>query len=78
MHTNATRAIEHLEAIQISPRRWAHYDAADRSWWKISQTDLEILGRMMRDPQIGLGVAYSEWCAAGYGSRLPDGWTPPV
>lgn len=67
-------AIAYLEATQISPRRWAYYATETRRWYKLTRADLEALALMLNDD--GPGYAYGQWCSDGYGTEMPESWTP--
>lgn len=64
------RAVERLNATQISPRRWAYYADEVSSWFVVSSADMQYLGELLADD------AYSHWCAGTVAREMPQGWQP--
>jgi hypothetical protein len=57
------RAIDHIDAVQISPRKWVYLAHEAGEYFTVSKAELIVLGTMLLSHDED---AYSEWCA-GWG-----------
>jgi len=64
-----------FEAIRISPKRSAYKDDCTRSWYIVSEKQMQALADHCADPQIV--DAYFIWCANNMAKEMPQGWQPP-
>lgn len=72
--TNSIKnAIKFLNAVQISPRRFAHFADETRTWWKVTPSELAALQFLLEE---GEEEAYSLWASNGNGVEMPRGWKP--
>ena len=69
------RAAKHTDAVQVSPRRYAHYADETGTWWVVSAAELAELCDYLDDPDTA-SDAYSHWCAGTSSREMPRGWTP--
>lgn len=77
--TDLERAAAHVNAVQISPLRWAHRDDGTRTWWVVTSKQLRLLGEMLRkhtDAECPEGDVYSEWCSRTSAKEMPRDWSP--
>jgi hypothetical protein len=81
------RAVAYLDAVEISPGRYAYRDGATRRYYVVTGTQLERLGRYIEaeidqraTPWIKIpgGRGYSEWGADTVVFDMPEWWTPAV
>jgi len=81
------RAVAYLDAVEISPGRYAYRDGATHRYYVVTGTQLERLGRYMEaeisqraTPWIKIpgGRGYSEWGADTIVFDMPAWWTPAV
>jgi len=68
-------SVAFLEAIRISPKRWAYKDDCTRRWYIVSEKQMLALYDYCADPHVI--DAYSIWCANHLAKELPQGWQPP-
>ena len=74
---NIERAAKHLNATQISPLRWAHYDDSTGRYYVVSSKTLAELCEYLDDTDSDVSRdAYSHWCAGTRAKEMPQGWEP--
>ena len=61
-------AIDMIDAVQVSPRRWEYAATETQETYRLTLSDLRALADLMEDddPRVRYD-AYSHWCAGGYG-----------
>lgn len=71
------RAADHIDAVELSDGRWAHYAAETSAWYVVSSEELaELCDYLDHDDEQIRGSAYSHWCAGTSAEEMPEGWTP--
>lgn len=69
------RAAHLIQAVKVSPRRWAHYATETDRWYTVSAKGLRALIDYLDDPAT-CDDAYSHWCADVDAREMPEGWAP--
>lgn len=72
MRTDIAKAIAHIDATQVSPRRWEYYAQETRETYRLTRADLEALAELLSDDERP-SDAYSLWCSGGYGRLVRGG-----
>jgi hypothetical protein len=79
--------MEYLDAVEITPGRYAYRDGTTRRYYVVTGSQLERLGRYIEaqisqraSPSIAVpyGGGYSEWGADTVAFDMPAWWTPAI
>jgi len=70
---NLKKAVDRLNASQISPLRYAYYAEETGTYWLVSRRVMINLGERLNR---GDRDAYSSWCGETHGREMRKGWKP--
>jgi hypothetical protein len=85
-HSWFTRAVAYLDAVEISPGRYAYRDGATRRYYVVTGSQLERLGRYIEaqikqratSGKLPFAGGFAQWGADTIPFDMPAWWTPAV